>query len=469
MPDNPRSSPTVQFLGAAGTVTGSKHLVRTNGRAVLLDCGLFQGLKSLRERNWAPPPFDPRELDAVVLSHAHLDHTGYLPVVVRRGFSGPIFCTPATADLLGVMLLDSAELMEEEAGRANRHAYSKHRPALPLYTREDAERTLKLIKRQRYGRAFVAADGIRTLFRPAGHILGSATIELELGGRRATRMVFSGDLGRWDRPILHDPAHVPRADVLVVESTYGDRTHAPDVAGPLAELIRAAAKRGQAILVPAFALGRTQEILWWIRQLEDDGQIPSLPVYLDSPLALDVTAIYANHPEEHDLEARELTNEGRSPFRTHRMHLARTPAESKALNKLEGPVVIIAGSGMATGGRILHHLRLRLPESRTLVLLPGFQAEGSRGRLLQDGARQIKIHGTTIAVRADIQTLHGLSAHADRDDLLRWVTGFTSVPKQIYLVHGEPGPAAALATAMKQRLDVEAHVAQDGQTIEIGP
>jgi metallo-beta-lactamase family protein len=422
----------------------------------------------LRERNWAPPPFDLRKLDAAVLSHAHLDHAGYLPLIVRLGFRGPIFCTSATADLLAVMLPDSAELMEEEAERANEHTYSKHRPALPLYTKEDAQRTLKLLKRKRYGRAFTAADGVRALFRPAGHILGSATVELRIGeGRQAKRIVFSGDLGRWDRPIIHDPATVAQADILLMECTYGDRTHEPDVAGPLAELVRDAAKRGRAILIPAFALGRTQEILWWIRHLEDDGRIPHLPVYLDSPLALDVTAIYARHPEEHDLEARVLANEGRSPFRTRRIHLARTAQESKALNKLEGPVIIIAGSGMATGGRILHHMRLRLSETRTLVLLPGFQAEGTRGRLLQDGASQIKIHGTTVTVRAAVETLHGLSAHADREDLLRWLSGFRSPPRQIYLVHGEPRPAEALRATIRDRLAWNVSVAKDGEHVAV--
>ncbi len=437
---------------------------------MLLDCGLFQGLKALRERNWAPPPFSPQALDAVVLSHAHLDHAGYLPLIVRQGYRGPVFCTSATADLLAVMLPDSAALMEEDAERANHFRYSKHSPALPLYTREDAQTTLKLLQPRRYGRAFAAADGVRALFRPAGHILGSATIELQLhrnGGAR--RIVFSGDLGRWDRPIIRDPAGVPHADLLVMESTYGDRTHEPDVAGPLADLLRDAAKHGRAILIPAFALGRTQEILWWIRRLEDDGKIPALPVYLDSPLAVDVTAIYVRHPEEHDLDTRELALEGRSPFRTKRIYLARTPDESKALNRLEGPLIIIAGSGMATGGRILHHLRLRLPEARTLVLLPGFQADGTRGRLLQDGARNIRIHGTTVTVRATIEALHGLSAHADRDDLVRWLSGFRRSPGRIFLVHGEPGPAAALQTTIRHRLGWSAEVARDGRTVELEP
>lgn len=465
----PSVAPTIQFLGAAGTVTGSKHLVRAGRRTVLLDCGLFQGLKALRERNWAPPPFDVRNLDAVVLSHAHLDHAGYLPVMVRQGYRGPIFCTSATADLLAVMLPDSAALMEEEAERANYFRYSKHAPALPLYTRDDAQTTLKLLNRQRYHRAFTAADGVEALLRPAGHILGSATVELRLNDSRATRrLVFSGDLGRWDRPILHDPAAVPHADLLVMESTYGDRTHEPDVASPLGDVLRDAAKHGRAILIPAFAVGRTQEILWWIRQLEDDGKIPTLPVYLDSPLAVDVTAIYARHPEEHDLETRELADEGRSPFRTKRTHLARTPDESKALNRIEGPVIIIAGSGMATGGRILHHLRLRLPESRTLVLLPGFQAEGTRGRLLQEGAQSIKIHGTTVTVRAKVETLHGLSAHADREDLVRWLSGFRTSPGKIFLVHGESGPAKALQATIHDRLGWSVSVAKDGETVALG-
>ena len=459
--------PTLAFLGAAGTVTGSKHLVRVGRRSVLLDCGLFQGLKALRQRNWDDPPFDPRSLDAVVLSHAHLDHSGYLPVIVRRGFRGRIHCTAATADLLPVMLLDSAELMEEEARRANRHGYSKHKPALPLYSRQDVEATLKLLRRHRYGAAFPVTANVRALFRTSGHILGAATVELRLGGRRPSTLVFSGDLGRWGRPILRDPAMIPQADLLILESTYGDAVHSADVGERLADLIKGAAKRGQAILVPAFALGRTQEILWWIRQLEEDGRIPSLPVYVDSPMALDVTTIYAAHPEEHDFDTREIVTEGRSPFRPRRIHLARSPAESKALNRLEGPVIIIAGSGMATGGRILHHLRLRLPEARTLVLLAGFQAEGTRGRQLLEGAREVRMHGQAIAVRAEVQTLDGLSAHADREDLLRWVGGFHQPPHRIYLVHGERRQAETLAGTIKQRLGVSAQVARDGEQVEL--
>ncbi|HEX9581936.1 MAG TPA: MBL fold metallo-hydrolase, partial [Gemmatimonadales bacterium] len=422
---------------------------------------MFQGLKSQRERNWATPPFDPRTLDAVVLSHAHLDHSGLLPRIVRQGYGRPIHCTAATADLLGVMLLDSAELMEEETERANRYGYSRHKPALPLFDRTDVEATLKLLRPHRYGVAFPVAEGARALFRPAGHILGSATVELRLGGRRPKRVVFSGDLGRWNRPILHDPAPVTKADVLLLESTYGDRAHEPDVASALAEALTDAARRGRAILIPAFALGRTQEILWWIRQLEEENRIPALPVYLDSPLALDVTGIYAKHPEEHDLDTREMMEEGRSPFRPKRLHLARSSADSRALNNIEGPVIIIAGSGMATGGRILHHLKLRLPEPRTMVLLPGYQAEGTRGQQLQEGTRQTKIHGTTVTVRAHIRTVHGLSAHADREDLLRWLADFQAHPAPHLPRHGEPGPARALAKTIRKRFGVEAKAAGD--------
>jgi metallo-beta-lactamase family protein len=365
------------------------------------------------------------------------------------------------------MLLDSAELMEEEAERANRYGYSRHKPALPLYTGADAEATFKLLRTHRYGAVFSVAEGVRAVFRHAGHILGSATVELRTG-RPPKRVVFSGDLGRWGRPIIHDPDRVGEADILLLESTYGNRTHAEDVAGELAAAVSDAARRGRAILIPAFALGRTQEILWWIRQLEDEGRIPALPVYLDSPLALDVTAIYAKHPDEHDLDSREMIAGGRSPLRPRRLHLARSPADSRALNGIEGPVIIIAGSGMATGGRILHHLKLRLPESRTMVLLPGFQAQGTRGRLLQDGARQIKIHGTSITVRADVRTVDGLSAHADRRDLLRWVGDFKTAPPRIYLVHGEPEPAKALAAAIRRRFRVDVRVARDGEEVRVG-
>lgn len=460
-------APTLQFLGGTGTVTGSKYLVCAGGRQVLLDCGLFQGPKDLRQRNRLRPPFDAARLDAVVLSHAHIDHSGYLPLLVRHGFQGPIFCTPGTADLLGVLLPDAAHLQEEEAATANRYGYSKHKPALPLYTAADAQAALRLIEPRPYGERFAVATGKAALFRRAGHILGSASVELQLGEADPFRLVFSGDLGRWGRPILHDPDPVPEADALLVESTYGDRTHPPDPMEGLARVVQEAAQSGGALLVPAFAVGRTQELVWMLRQLEEANRIPSLPVYIDSPMAIDVSALYCRHPEDHALDMKLLMDEKRCPLCCKQYHLARTPEESKALNRHDGPLVIVSASGMATGGRILHHLKLRLPDPRTTVLLVGFQSVGTRGRALQDGARTVRIHGQDVPVRAKVETLDGLSAHADREEILRWLSGFRRPPGETYIVHGEPHAAESLADTLQTLLRWKARVPRDGETVPL--
>jgi metallo-beta-lactamase family protein len=458
---------TLQFVGGAGAVTGSKYLVRAGGRQVLLDCGLFQGLKALRLRNWAKPPFVPAEIDAVVLSHAHVDHAGYLPLLARRGFRGPVYCTPATADLLGALLPDCARIQEEDAERANRHGYSKHRPALPLYTSADAEAALRLVRRRPCGRAFPICRGITALTRRTGHILGAASVELRVGPGDPLRLVFSGDLGRWGRSVLRDPELVPEADVLLVESTYGDRTHPPDPLSELARVVNDSVTRNGALLIPAFAVDRTQELIWSLRQLEDAGRIPVLPVYVDSPLAIEVTDIYCRHPGEHRFELTALADRGRCSLRTRRLQLARTPEESKALNHVRGPLVVIAGSGMATGGRVLHHLARRLPDPATTVLLVGFQAAGTRGRSLQDGAATLRLHGQDVPVRARVESVQGLSAHADREEILRWLSGFKTPPRQTYVVHGEPGPAAALAETIRATLHWEARPAADGETVDL--
>jgi metallo-beta-lactamase family protein len=461
------ASATLRFLGAAGTVTGSKFLVRANGEQVLLECGLFQGLKELRLRNWRPAPFDPAAIDAVVLSHAHIDHSGYLPLLVRRGFRGPILCTTATADLLAVLLIDAAKLQEEEAANANRYGYSKHKPALPLYTTEDAQAALRLVQSRGYGEPFAVTPHVSAVFRRAGHILGAATVELQLAGHTPLTLVHSGDLGRWNRPILHDPEPVPAADVLLVESTYGDRSHIPSAEADLVRIVSEAARRGGALLVPAFAVGRTQELIWMLRQLEDAGRIPVLPVFLDSPMAISVTDIYCRHRQEHDLDMQALTDQRRSPLRSNNFQFVRTATESKALNNHPGPLIIIAGSGMATGGRVLHHLKLRLPDERTTVLLPGYQAAGTRGRSLHDGARALRMHGQDVPVRARIEILDGLSAHADRDDILRWLGGFTRSPQLTYVVHGEPHAARSLAETIRARFGWTVQIAQDGAEVPL--
>jgi metallo-beta-lactamase family protein len=456
---------TIQFLGAAGTVTGSKHLLRANGRQILLDCGLFQGLKDLRLRNWREPPFDANALDAVLISHAHIDHSGYLPCLARHGFRGPVFCSAATAELLPILLRDAAHLQEEEAENANRGGYSKHKPALPLYTLADAEAVLRLLQAREFGQYFPVVPGIDAFFRHAGHILGSATIELKMPGPALARLVFSGDLGRFNRPILRDPEFVPEADVLLLESTYGDRTHTGDPEEELARVVQETVQRGGALLVPAFAVDRTQELIWYLRRLEDAKRIPILPVYIDSPMAIDVTMIYQRHQEEYTEEMATRIRAGQSPLQCHNQSFTRTPDESKRLNHLQGPMIVISSSGMATGGRILHHLKLRLPDPRTTVLLVGYQAAGTRGRTLQQGAKTITMLGQDVPVRARVETLNGLSGHADQEELLHWLSGFTKAPRQTYIVHGEPDAAKSLAALLQSRMHWPAAVAQDLQCV----
>jgi len=458
-------SPALTFLGAAGTVTGSRHLLEGGGARVLLDCGLFQGLKELRNRNWLPLPLDARSIDAVVLSHAHIDHSGYLPRLVRDGFAGPVWCTRGTADLLRIMLPDAAHLQEEDAAYANAHGTSRHQPALPLFTTADAERALALVRPVRFGERFDAASGVPARLVSSGHILGASWAELRMEGRL---VVFSGDLGRYDVPILNDPEPAPEADVLLLESTYGDRVHAEGdpAAGLAAAVARAVAQRGW-LVVPVFAIGRAQGVLYSLRELEDAGRVPALPVYLDSPMAIEATKAYASHPEEHDAEARGVESSGGRPFAPRRLSLTRTVQESKALNDLPGPGIILAGNGMSTGGRVVHHLRRLLPDPRTTVLLVGYQAAGTRGRLLRDGAREIRMLGGTVAVRAEIMRGDGFSAHADRDELLRWLRQFRRPPRATWLVHGEPAAAESLAEHIRRELDWPVEIARDGARVEI--
>lgn len=462
------SNATLQFLGGVGTVTGSKYLIDAGGSRILLDCGLFQGLKELRLRNWDKPPFDAKSIEAVVLSHAHIDHCGYLPLLVRHGFRGPVYCTPGTKSLLEIVLPDAAHLQEEDAAYANRRGFSKHHPARPLYTSADAVKALRLIDARPYHQTFLVTPDIHVTFRRAGHILGSATVDLELHGSPPLHLVFSGDLGRWGRPMLRDPEFVPEADVLLVESTYGDRTHSSlDAGDELTRIIHAAVERGGALIIPAFAIGRTQELIWRIRELEDAGRIPKLPVFIDSPMAQDATEIFCKHPEDHDIDMQTLMDEHRCPLCCRPYQLTRTPDESKALNKHHGPLIIISASGMATGGRVVHHLKQRLPDPKTTVMLVGFQAAGTRGRTLQNGEKFLRMHGQDVPVRAHIETLDSLSAHADRTEILKWLGGFTRPPRQVYIVHGEPNAAEALAATLRQELHWNASVPTDQQKVAL--
>ena len=446
----------ITFLGATSTVTGSRYLVETGRKRILVDCGLFQGLKQLRLRNREPFPVDPRSITSVVLTHAHLDHSGYLPVLVRDGFRGPVYCTPATRDLLGILLPDSAHLQEEAADHANRHGYSRHHPALPLYTMRDAQDALKLLVPRPFEETSRWGDAARLTFHPAGHILGAAMVSLE---SRGTRLLFSGDLGRVDDPLLPDPRRVRSADYLVVESTYGGRRHSTD--DPLEELelvIRRTTGRGGAVLIPAFAVGRTQQLLHLLRQLVEAGRIPWVPVFLDSPMANRATEIFRSHLEALRIgpaEAKAVASVA---------HPVDTVAESKAIDRMPYPRIIISASGMATGGRVLHHLKALAGDPRNTILFTGFQAAGTRGAAMLAGAESVKIHGEYVRIRADVQLLDTLSAHADEDGILRWLQGFERPPTRTFVTHGEPAAADSLRHRIEETLRWDVRVPEYRET-----
>jgi len=459
---------SIRFLGAAGTVTGSKYLLEAAGRRLLIDAGLFQGQKPLRQRNREPLPVSPRDLDAIVLTHAHIDHTGYLPVIVRDGFRGRVHTTRATRDLAGLMLPDSGRLQEEEAESANRNGYSKHAPALPLYTEEDARRALPHLEGIEYHAARELWPGLSVTFRPAGHILGSATVQVDVDepGRPRQRVLFSGDLGRYDMPVIPDPEPVPDATTLLVECTYGDRTHgAVSPKDALAEAVSDAARKGGAIIIPSFAIGRAQDILYYLRELEDEGRIPVLDVFVDSPMATDATPIYARHAEEHDEAMRALLQAGTRPFATRRLEFTRTRDQSKRINQVR-QCIIISASGMVTGGRVLHHLAQRLPHAENTVLLVGYQAAGTRGRLLQDGASEVKMLGRVIPVKAQVRTVSGFSAHADHEEVMRWLGGFTTPPRRVFCVHGEDAGLEAMRKLLVAR-GLDAYVPKHLEQVEL--
>jgi metallo-beta-lactamase family protein len=444
----------IQFLGATRTVTGSKHLLGVDGYRVMVDCGLFQGLKELRLRNWEPFPIDPASIDSVILTHAHIDHTGFLPKLVHDGFAGDVYCTPATDELARILLPDSARLQEEEADYSNKKDSSKHKPALPLYTEGDATAALRQLRPVNFHKPVQLTPKLSFEFVMAGHILGSSFVNLDLecaGGKRK-RVTMTGDIGRYDEPIINDPASVDEADYIVLESTYGDREHPDfDVKERLAEIINATASRGGHVLIPAFAVGRSQQLLYLIRELEDENRIPVLPVFVDSPMAVSATKLYLTHTEDHDLEMQALMDARRNPLATKRFSLTRTVQESKNVTANQESSIVISASGMATGGRILHHLRNRLPDERNTVIFAGFQAAGTRGRRLVDGESEIKIFGQMIPVRAQIERLENLSAHADYREILRWLSGFKRAPEKVFLVHGEPDAAESLGRKIVEK------------------
>ena len=456
--------PALTFLGAAGTVTGSKHLLDLGDHRVLVDCGLFQGLKELRLRNWEPLRISAAAIDAVVLTHAHLDHCGYLPRLVAQGFRGRIFCTPGTRDLCTLVLPDSARIQEEDAREANRDGYSKHNPALPLYTEVDAARALDQLQPVGYERPMPVVPGFEVEFVNAGHLLGSAYARARIGGHT---MLFGGDLGRYSRPVLPDPSPIEAADILLVESTYGDRLHEPDDGGQrLATIVDQTAQRGGKLIIPSFAIGRVEEVLYWLKRLEEARRIPVLPVYVDSPMAAAALRFYTDRISELDPELHRVARD-LCIFCTQRMTIIASVQQSIDVVASRQPAIVIAASGMATGGRVLHHLAAALPNQKNTVLFVGYQAAGTRGRQLVDATKQVRIHGRDIPVAARIERIDSMSAHADAGEIMRWLSGFSRPPAMTYLVHGEPVPLETLRARIQSELGWPVHVAQYLERVEL--
>ena len=449
----------LSFLGGTGTVTGSKYLLRSGTASVLVDCGLFQGLKTLRLRNWAPPPVAPRDVDAVVLTHAHLDHSGYLPRLMRQGFAGPVHASPGTRDLCAILLPDSGHLQEEEARYANKRSFSKHKPALPLYTEDDARESLKRFAPVPFRKETAVAREFRLTLQPAGHILGASIASLRVGG---VKVVFSGDLGRMNDPIMRPPSRIEEADYLVVESTYGNRRHdEADAEETLGSHLNRALARGGVVIMPAFAVGRAQTLLYFISRLKERGAIPQVPVYLNSPMAINATRLYHEYMAEH-----RLTDEQCEAAHSV-AQLVHTADESRALNGRAGPMIIVSASGMATGGRVVHHLKAFAPDARNMIVLPGFQAAGTRGAALAGGATELKIHGAYVPVRAEVVKMDSMSAHADYTEILEWLRGFKRPPKRTFITHGEPAAADELRRRIEETLGWTVSVPEYGDKAEL--
>jgi metallo-beta-lactamase family protein len=450
-------SVTITFLGGAGTVTGSKYLVQHDGKRLLVDCGLFQGYKQLRLRNWAPLPVPPDQIHAVLLTHAHLDHSGYLPLLAKEGFAGHVYASRGTRDLCRILWPDSGHIQEEDAAFANRHGFSKHAPALPLYTRQDALNALHLLKAIEFDKTVTPMPGWKASFSPAGHILGASSILLEIAGRR---ILFSGDLGRPDDLIMSPPDDAPQADTVLIESTYGDSIHPKeDIPAELAPALQRVAIRGGVAVVPVFAVGRAQALLHAIHLLKMKGELPtSLPVFLDSPMAVHSTHLFEDHPGEHRLshqDTRALTRNAT---------MINSTDESKALASRHGPMVILSASGMATGGRVLHHLAHYAGNHRNMIILTGYQAPGTRGATLASGAKSVRIHGRDVDINAEVVQLVSASAHADANQLLAWLRTMPQPPEQVYVVHGDAGPADMLRSRIKHELGWRAVVPEHGST-----
>ncbi|MDY0169411.1 MAG: MBL fold metallo-hydrolase [Thermoguttaceae bacterium] len=462
----------LQFLGAAGQVTGSCYRIETDGFRLLIDCGMYQE-RAYLDRNWEPAPGPPNRIDAVLLTHAHLDHSGRLPKLVKEGYRGPIYCTAPSADLVDLLLRDSAEIQAEDAAfKRKRHRKEgrkgKH-PEVPLFTMEDVERTLKRLEPVPYAQPVRLADGLSATFFDAGHILGSAMIELRYGDGRRTEVVFSGDIGQWNRPIVRNPTTFSSADYVVMESTYGDRDHVNNgaVDDQIEAVINRTVERGGKVLMPVFAIERAQEIVYHLSRLRAAGRIPPVPVYLDSPMAADVTRVFAAHRDFFDVDAWKLILSGESPFGFHGLSIVHSVDESKRLNDLEGPAIIMAGSGMCTHGRIKHHLARWIGQAESTVLLTGYQAQGTLGRQILERREEVRIHGRMRLIRAEIVQLHGTSGHADRQGLLRWLRALKVPPKQLFLTHGDPEASEAFARTVREELGFEAIIPKYGQTVRL--
>ena len=458
----------ITILGAGRCVTGSKYLLEWKKFQMLVDCGMFQGPAEFRRLNWKMLPYPPHLIDAVTLTHAHIDHSGFLPRLCRQGFTGPIYCTPPTKALLGVLLPDAAHINEEEARYANKEGYSKHKPALPLFRMADARAALRLLEPVPFGVWKESYPGIRFRYHRQGHILGAAAVELETkvsGGDRKT-IFFSGDIGRFGVPILREPEFYPGSDVLFMESTYGDRFHgSEDPRILLCEEVRAGIRRGGVIIIPAFAIDRTQEILYLLHELMVDGDLPQIPIFLDSPMGIEATALYTRFVAEHDVEMRQFFSDQENPIFPPTLQVTPTSSDSRKLNSMGGPAIIISASGMATGGRILHHLKLRLPDERNTVIFVGYQAQGTKGRRLVEGEEKIKIHGEWIPVKAHISTVSGLSAHADAGEMMVWLSRRESEPERVVLVHGEYGAQQAFAERLREEFGWQPSIPELGETI----
>lgn len=447
------------FLGGAGTVTGSKHLLTHGQHRILIDCGLFQGLKNLRELNWAALPIEPPSIDAVVLTHAHLDHSGYLPKLVREGFKGRIFATAATRDVADLILKDSGHIQEKDAEYANRKGFSKHKPALPLYGVRDAERALELFSTVRFGQPIQLPGGATLTFRRAGHILGAASASIAWGGRQ---VIFSGDLGRYGDPVMPDPESLSNADYIIVESTYGNRVHEPgDTTELLGAVIDRTVQRGGTVVIPAFAVGRAQSLLYHLWKLKTAGRLSNVPIYLDSPMAIDATDLLHAHRADHRLPPEVCA--AICGIATY----TRDVEGSKSITASPYPKVVISASGMATGGRVLHHLKAFASDRRHTILFAGYQAAGTRGRAMLQGVREVRIHGQWIPIRAEVDELSMLSAHADANELLRWLSGFRHRPSRVFIVHGEPDASEALRLRIDKDLGWDATVPRQDQAFDL--